>query len=166
MTDPLLTPEMLEKLKPPPPHVGPLPVREPNLPKPKKALPKRNEKRLAARRELTFGVQAETCRKRPCSVQGCRNRPSVPHHVLSRGAGGRDEHCVPLCWEHHDRAHNGEDLGVDLHLVAQELAADLAARPAHNCEDHAVLRENVCALRSEYVCARCHYVLPDEQEAP
>lgn len=149
---------------PPPPIVGPIPRPEPREPKPRRPLPRRNEARLAARREIAFGPQSEACRKRPCSVPGCRRWPSVPHHVLSRGAGGKDEHTAPLCWDHHSEAHDGHDLGVDLVLVAQELAAELAARPAHNCDDYALLRENPRTLDSRYVCGRCGGSIPDEQE--
>lgn len=62
-----------------------------------------NRKRLAARRKLQFGAQAQLCRELPCLI--CAATPCDPHHVKSRGAGGLDEHCVPLDRRHHDELH-------------------------------------------------------------
>lgn len=57
-----------------------------------------------------------------------------------------------------------EVAGIVLEEVAAQLARELAAKPAHDCEDHAVLREDARTLASRYVCDRCGFVLPDEQE--
>lgn len=34
-----------------------------------------------------------------CAV--CFAVPAEPHHLISRGAGGSDHYCVPLCRKHH-----------------------------------------------------------------
>lgn len=42
----------------------------------------------------------------PCIVAGCRNYPSDPAHVRSKGAGGDDVgNLVPLCHAHHEEQH-------------------------------------------------------------
>ena len=63
-----------------------------------------NPERLKKRREREFGPQAELCRESPCLVKGCKMK-SIPHHVISRGAGGLDAHAVPLCLKHHEEVH-------------------------------------------------------------
>lgn len=84
-----------------------------------------NRTRLAKRRELCFGKQADLCRILPCLV--CSATPCDPHHVKSRGAGGRDEHCVPLDRAHHDELHTigriafETKYGVDLMTEAARL---------------------------------------------
>jgi hypothetical protein len=55
----------------------------------------RNEKRARERREIAFGPQAELCRTLGCCV--CGRVPAEPHHLKSRGAGGDDSWCIPLC---------------------------------------------------------------------
>lgn len=154
--------------RPAPKGTGPLERRAPRLKKPPQPIKARNEKRATARRAEAFGEQAALCRRRPCAVPGCRNRPSVPHHTLSRGAGGKDSACVPLCWNHHEEAHHGQAsfelrYGLDLGAEASKLAAELAARATHDCEENAELLEHEPSLTSRYVCRRCGYVLPDEQ---
>lgn len=37
----------------------------------------------------------------PCCVSSCRFWPVHAHHVRSKGAGGGDDQCVPLCAFHH-----------------------------------------------------------------
>jgi hypothetical protein len=89
-----------------------------------------NRVRIKARRAVEFGAQAAMCRGLPCLV--CGARPSDPHHVKSRGAGGRDEHCVPLCRTHHDYFHSAGRLsfetrfGVDLYSEAARLSEIVA----------------------------------------
>lgn len=110
-------------------------------------LRRRNPERLARRRAEQFGPQAELCRTLACVV--CwrphdspvrsiawfdRRRPnrSDPHHIVSRGAGGTDRDCVPLCRHHHDEIHRiGRDTfqerhGVDLRAVADALSEELS----------------------------------------
>lgn len=154
---------------PQPPPVGPLPRPLPRPAKPRTPLKPRNESRARARHAEAFGEQAALCRRRACSVPGCRVRPCVPHHETSRGAGGDDSSCVPLCWPHHEECHRGQLTfervhGIDLGEIAAALAAELAARPEHDCLTYALLREDEKTLTSRYVCQRCGYVLPDEQE--
>ena len=38
--------------------------------------------------------------KHPCCAPRCFN-PSEPHHLITKGAGGHDYFCVPLCRNHH-----------------------------------------------------------------
>lgn len=45
-------------------------------------------------------------RKQPCCLCHARG-PSIPHHVISRGAGGSDRHTVPVCWICHAKIHAG-----------------------------------------------------------
>jgi hypothetical protein len=155
--------------RPTPTPPGPIARPAPRLKKPPQPIKPRNEKRARERQAEAFGEQAAVCRRRACLVLGCRMRPSVPHHALSRGARGSDEHTVPLCWVHHEEAHHGQKTfeerhGLDLLAAAKALAAELAARPAHDCEAFAVLRENTATLDSRYVCGRCAAPIPDEQE--
>ena len=64
-------------------------------------MPKVNRKRAAFRRERDFGAQAKLCRAMACAcctALGRRQQSrTVPAHLRSRGAGGRDDECVPLC---------------------------------------------------------------------
>lgn len=149
---------------------GALEREAPRVKKPPAPMKKRNAPRLAKLHDEAFGEQADLCRRRPCLVRGCRGR-TVPHHVRPRGMGGvhgKDRDTVPLCWVHHDQAHTShEQLGLtleELQAEAEKLAAELAARPAHDCEDFARLIERAPGLVSFYRCERCGYVLPDEQE--
>lgn len=86
----------------------------------KKPMLSRNNARLKKRRAAQFGEQAAVSRVLPCcvcmpglfaagnlaeTIERAREdgvRRSDPHHTLSRGAGGVDEHCVPLCRRHHN----------------------------------------------------------------
>lgn len=89
-----------------------------------------NWARLKARRAACFGPQAALCRSMPCLA--CWATPCDPHHVLSRGAGGLDCHCVPLCRKHHSQFHSLGRLGfeqawgVDLFHEAARLAETVA----------------------------------------
>ena len=48
----------------------------------------------------------EFIRKQPCCK--CYQFPAVPHHVISRGAGGPDTgNVIPLCIICHNLAHTG-----------------------------------------------------------
>jgi hypothetical protein len=65
---------------------------------------RRNARRLKRLRELQFGVQAQLCRESRCCNCGDWP-PSDPHHVKSRGAGGRDDSTIPLCRACHQLTH-------------------------------------------------------------
>jgi len=84
-----------------------------------------NRKRKAKRHAAQFGPQAQWCREQPCWVCN-RPPPSDPHHVVSRGAGGTDEHTVPLCRTCHTLTHarhGGKRLnGADLVASARDIA--------------------------------------------
>lgn len=70
-------------------------------------------------------------RERPCLVVGCvSGDPVEAHHYISRGAGGKAQHLVPLCRACHrdvhqigaqtfQRIHN-----LDFRAVAAQLAAE------------------------------------------
>jgi hypothetical protein len=45
----------------------------------------------------------EKIRKMDCLA--CGLSPCDPHHTVSRGAGGSDKTCIPLCREHHVEIH-------------------------------------------------------------
>lgn len=89
-----------------------------------------NHARIRARRAVQFGAQAQLCRELPCLI--CGRGPCDPHHVRSRGAGGRDEHTVPLCEEHHHEFHDigrhsfDKRYGVDLLHEAARLHEQVA----------------------------------------
>lgn len=108
-------------------------------------LKKVNPERAAKAQAEAFGPQAKLCRDLPCAVCGKR-APSEPHHTRTRGAGGSDEHTIPLCLEHHAAIHR---LGrktfalkhqVDLARVAAvihnspQLAACIVGKPAYVVE--------------------------------
>ena len=85
-----------------------------------------NSKRRKRLREKQFGEQAERCRNLPCCACGAPP-PSDPHHVPSRGAGGVDRDCCPLCRECHRYFHDhgersfAEHFGVEPRAVARSL---------------------------------------------
>ena len=43
-------------------------------------------------------------RQLPCTA--CQKTPAEPHHLESRGSGGSDYTCLPLCREHHAEFHS------------------------------------------------------------
>lgn len=118
----------------------------------KRSLMKRvNVERKAKRDAEAFGEQAELCRRLPCACcsWGVYAHPdgsltneekaaeigrfqSDPHHIPTRGAGGKDKDTVPLCRAHHTEWHSiGEQSfadkhGVDLRAVASALHGELA----------------------------------------
>lgn len=52
----------------------------------------------------------------PCLV--CKKFPVHAHHVKSRGAGGSDRTCVPLCLDHHT-GNNGIHVLGNIHFQKQ-----------------------------------------------
>lgn len=93
----------------------------------------RNPERLAKRRAIEFGPQAERCRYLRCCACGSKGQ-SDPAHLRSRGAGGRDRgNVVPLCRPCHDAQHTEgirtfqRRRGLDLVAVAWAIAAQLEA---------------------------------------
>jgi hypothetical protein len=81
-------------------------------------LNKVNPERQAAKRLEAFGTHAGWVATLPCCVcmpehyhaplkpfllnpDNRDSRISEPHHVRTRGAGGREDDCVPLCRRHH-----------------------------------------------------------------
>lgn len=106
-----------------------------------KPLRKRNPERLARLRSVQFGAQAALCRTLPCCVPGCGKGPpaypSDPAHMVSRGAGGDDSSCVPLCRVHHIRQHVlgirtfQERYGFDV----AEVLAEVKAMLSDDCRD-------------------------------
>lgn len=165
-------PEWLRDIapKPQPQPVGPIERALPRPKKPPQPMKKRNEARMAKRNAESFGEQAALCRRRPCLVPGCRNRPSVPHHTRTRAAGGKDDCTVPLCFDHHSFAHDHgnsaleEKHGVSLEAEAAKLAAELERKKGHDCEKHARLIEREPGLVSFYRCTVCNYVIPTDGE--
>ncbi len=69
----------------------------------------RNPARAAEHLARDFGEQAKRCRQSLCCVCLALGNEqigeSVPHHDPSRGAGGTDRDCVPLCSAHHAQVH-------------------------------------------------------------
>jgi hypothetical protein len=60
----------------------------------------------------------EYIRKKACLIGvGCTG-PVHPHHVQTRGSGGSDFTCIPLCSKHHVAYHNcGKKNFEDMHHV-------------------------------------------------
>jgi hypothetical protein len=66
---------------------------------------------------------------RRCLVQGCHKKTD-PHHWITRGAGGDDKDCIPLCAGldgHHTQIHQigrwtfSDRYGLDLKEAASDL---------------------------------------------
>lgn len=108
-----------------------------------------NRQRKAKRNAACFGPQARLCRTLPCVACG-RRPPSDPHHVLSRGAGGKDADTCSLCRRCHDILGSiGQEtfekrLGVSLEVCASYTGDQL--------------RQHDCLLFPESVglTIRCH----------
>ncbi len=77
----------------------------------KTPLRRRNEERIARRRERDFGELAEFVRGLPCCACG-DHAPSDPAHIKSRGAGGHawnedgTGNIIPLCRACHTEQHS------------------------------------------------------------
>ena len=62
-----------------------------------------------------------------CLVPECHKKSGPPHHSITKGAGGDDKDCVPLCPEHHHLIHKigrwtfSEKYGLDLKQAASRL---------------------------------------------
>lgn len=85
-----------------------------------------NRKRKAALRVEQFGEgYVNWLRDRACVA--CGTWPTEPHHIRSRGAGGRESDQVPLCRGCHDSGHGmgwktwQARTGVDLRWEADGL---------------------------------------------
>lgn len=63
-----------------------------------------NARRKAKRQLEQFGPAAEYIRSRPCCICFAPG-PSDPHHVRSRGAGGKSDCLVPICRRCHHSLH-------------------------------------------------------------
>ena len=94
----------------------------------KAQLPKKNAKRAKKRREEAFGDKADWIRSLSCAT--CHTRRGIQaHHARSRGAGGKAESMVPLCWRCHRTLHDTgvvtfeERTGIGLHALAERLDA-------------------------------------------
>lgn len=141
---------------------GPLRMPAPRLPKKPKPINKVNRARREARNAMAFGPQARACRLMPCAV--CGKKPSDPAHVVSRGAGGKDSDCAPLCRAHHREQH---EVGVATfqarHGIALDVvAADLAAAiKQHECAGWIALTET-----GKTVCAICEREVDDREVTP
>lgn len=121
-------------LAPPERPRGPLVPLEPPKADEPKGLRKVNGARLASRRAACFGPQARLARLLPCVACG-KPPPSQAAHVKSRGAGGRDSECVPLCARCHDR--QGVE-GIETFQRKRRLdLPELARRMADRVRDHA-----------------------------
>lgn len=99
----------------------------------------RNEARHAEQHAESFGPQAQACREIGICCCCGKEGQTEPHHYISRGAGGRDEHCVPMLHEHHMIGHaKGWDtfwrgVGIDPAEVAYGMAEWVkAGRPRGN----------------------------------
>jgi hypothetical protein len=129
--------------------------------KPKRLKPI-NKERQARVKPIQFGVQAAACRRMACAV--CSRVPADPAHVRSRGAGGADADCVPLCRRCHSAQHSEgiktfqERRGINLELVAAEIAS---AIKQHDCANWTRLEDG--GLRA--VCSICE-AETEEPKAP
>lgn len=96
-----------------------------------------NRARLKARRKKDTAAQAELCWDLPCVACGIEPTDEIQtqaHHILSKGSGGTDMHCVPLCHLHHREGHTigwktwQAKWGIDLKEVAAGLADQIKER--------------------------------------
>lgn len=124
--------------------------------------PKRREKKARQ-----HGEQSARCREAPCCCCSVKGQ-SQAHHWPTVARGGLDADTCPLCPECHAYFHDvAGSPEAFLELMGCDVLAAIKAmrkKPDHSCERLAVLREDPKALVSRYVCDRCGYVLPDEQE--
>ena len=108
-----------------------------------------NRERKAKRNAACFGPQARLCRTLPCVACG-RRPPSDPHHVLSRGAGGKDADTCSLCRRCHDL----------LGSIGQETFEKRFGISLEVCASYAkdALRDHDCLVFPESVGVevRCH----------
>jgi hypothetical protein len=84
-----------------------------------------NRARAAKRYAEAFGEKAAWIRTLACAA--CRAPgPSDPHHVRSRGAGGKAADLVPLCRSCHDLGHRGgwSRFGLDLKALSEALESE------------------------------------------
>ena len=94
-----------------------------------------------------FGPQSRMCRFLPCCVPNCA-RTSEPAHVLSRGAGGKDDQCVPLCRRHHEEQHAR---GIESFQERHGLSLDVVRGAMREA-----VRDHVCASWSkDKACQVC-----------
>lgn len=115
---------------------------------------KRNDARLAKRRAVEFGPQAELSRHLPCcachpglyraSLDALQHqsteRQCDPHHLKTR-PGGTDRDCVPLCASHHaavDAVGSGPETvqaeaGIRFDVIAKRLAHAISPNPYLAC---------------------------------
>lgn len=126
-----------------------------------KPMPKVNRKRKAKRHAVTFGEQADLCRAMTCcgccpavyatpesiaeEIANARRWRALdvrfcdPHHTKTVGAGGRDEHCVPVCRDCHMEIHAPNSgpktfdgrRGIDSRAIAAAIR-----RAISSCKDH------------------------------
>jgi 5-methylcytosine-specific restriction endonuclease McrA len=97
------------------------PLKPGKPPERNKPIRKVNAKRKRKRYAEAFGAHADVIRGLPCCLCGAPP-PSDPHHVKSRGAGGKRMDLAPLCRTCHNNAHSGH--GPDRDSLAR-VAADL-----------------------------------------
>lgn len=98
-----------------------------------------NHERRAERHGEGFAEQAQACRE--IGICCCCGQVGItePHHYVSRGAGGTDEHCVPMLHEHHMRAHSlgavtfWREVGIDPADVAYGMAEWVRAGCPKGC---------------------------------
>jgi len=80
------------------------------------------------------GPQAVWCRSQRCCVCGCPpgSRGNDAHHAVLRAQGGKDHHCVPLCWYCHGQLHDSPRgiaaWEVENDIVLVDVAALIAER--------------------------------------
>lgn len=90
------------------------------MPKRSSWMPRRNKERHARTHALAFGPQSRLCRELVCCACGARP-PSEAAHVNSRGSGGKDDECVPLCPACHDEQGLGAETFQQVRQVDLEL---------------------------------------------
>ena len=64
-----------------------------------------------ARKRYSLAYVRYWCSRLQCVIPGCLETPDAPHHIRTRGAGGKDtpDNLIALCTVHHRQAH---DAGV------------------------------------------------------
>lgn len=101
----------------------------------KKGLNPVNRERREASRAETHAEQFDACTKLPCIGCGRVGR-STGHHEPDVSIGGKDEHCVPVCWGFagscHDALHNDplgwwREVGLDPQDVQEAVRVWMAS---------------------------------------
>jgi len=141
---------------------------------PRAPLNKVNRERKARVNATTFSDQSRLVRTLPCCACGKRP-PSDPAHERSRGAGGKDRDCVPLCSGVHGCHRRQHDQGILTFEAAQTegfaignvrcaTLAEVASYAADMVRDHLCHEYPEQEKAGSIRCIVCHEPIHGEHE--